>query len=111
MHHCPTPTLRPHLVLSSLGSRNGFHLTSTGRVTQLLKPLKKYPSSNQPLKCQDCSGGRNPTPMFVPAYNMLEHCKQAHDLHNDEERADELKKYGVSAIEKKNVVKLFKINP
>ena len=49
--------------------------------------------------------------MFVPAYNMLEHCKQAHDFHNDEARADELKVYGVLVIEKKNVVKLFKTNP
>ena len=49
--------------------------------------------------------------MFIPAYNMLEHCKQAHDLHNDEDRADELKKHGVSENEKKMVVKLFKINP
>ena len=49
--------------------------------------------------------------MFVPAYNMMEHCKQAHDLHNDEARADELKECGVLAIEKKNVVKLFKTNP
>ena len=77
----------------------------------LLNTLKKYPSTNRPLKYQDCSGGRNQTPMFIPAYNMLEHCKQAHDLHNDEDRADELKKHGVSENEKKMVVKLFKINP
>ena len=49
--------------------------------------------------------------MFVPAYNILEHCKQANELHNDRARADELKEYGVSAIEKKNVIKLFKTNP
>ena len=70
-------------------------------MTTLLKPLKKYPSSNQPLKCQDCNGGRNPTPILVPAYNMMEHCKQAHDLHNDEARAGELKEYGFLVIEKK----------
>ena len=39
--------------------------------------------------------------MFVPAYNMMEHCKQAHDLHNDEARAGELKEYGFLVIEKK----------
>ena len=77
----------------------------------LLKPVKKFPSSNQPIKCQDCSEGRNQTPVFIPAYNMLKHCKQVHGLHNDEMRADELKKYAILADEKAKVVDLFKINP
>ena len=76
-----------------------------------VEATEEIPFVEPAAQCQEFSGRRNTTPMFIPAYNMLEHCKQAHDLHNDEARADELMEYGVSAMEKMNAVKLFKTNP
>ena len=48
--------------------------------------------------------------MFIPAYNILDHCKQVHGLHNDGERAGELREHAISVAEKVKVVDLFKIN-
>ena len=58
----------------------------------LKSKLVKFPSTNQPVKCPDCSvRGRKQEAVFIPKYNMMEHYKQEHELVCDEESAQELK--------------------
>ena len=74
----------------------------------LLKPSEKLPSSNPPVRCRDCGGGRRKEPVLISKYNMQEHCKHELDLHNDKERAQELEKHAVSEEEKRKVVDLLR---
>ena len=72
--------------------------------------LVKFPSSNQPVKCLDCSTrGRKKRDVFIPKYNILKHYKKEHDLDYNKEHTPELNGYVICEKEKKEVVDKFRI--
>ena len=76
-----------------------------------LKSCKKFPTTNQPMRCDVCSSlGPKTKDVFIPKYNMLDHYREKHDMDYNAECYDDLHKYVIDEGEKKRVVDNFELS-